>query len=89
MLNNLKNSYNSLLEKAQDKELIDEIKKLGDDIVSLEDNINSREKEFNELKNDYIKAVKSNSFKVTADDGKDNLTLEDIGKKVIERRKEK
>lgn len=87
MLNNLKNSYNSLLEKAQDKELIDEIKKLGDDIVSLENNINSKEKEFNELRQDYIKVVKSTSFKVTADNEKENLTLEDIAKEVIKRRK--
>ena len=70
MLNNLKSQYNSLLEKAQDTELVNELKALGDEITSLENNINSKEKEFNELRQDYIKVVKSTSFKVTAGDEK-------------------
>ena len=87
MLNNLKSHYNSLLEKAHDTELINELKVLGDEITSLEQSIDSKEKEFNELRNDYIKVVKSTSFKVTAGNEKENLTLEDIAKEVIKRRK--
>lgn len=90
MLNKLKEQFNELLKTEINTESIKIIESIGKEIDSVESKVITQQNEFNELKNDYIKVVKSSSFKVTAEPkDPEEVSLESIASEVIKRRKEK
>lgn len=85
MLNKLKELCTSLLKDNLDKEQVDTLNSISLEIEKINESFNAKEVAYNELKDDYIKVVKSNSFGVTAEHKEQPLTLEDIAKEIVKK----
>lgn len=73
-LEQLKNGLSEFVTPEQSKEIIDKLASFSSIIDNMQAEYNSVNDEYNELKNDYIKVVKNQSFKVDHDPMDDVLS---------------